>query len=127
MTINVPHYFIPMKSKYVSPVQTAIMQFLFPYYSTHARDEHYSPPIFQFWLFVLQKLQIFSLQLSSLRSRNKVALSAIHGANTKKSELNDSKYEYNILLCYHSLYNTIDDKLLGMGPSSRATGNNVVV
>jgi hypothetical protein len=45
----------------------------------------------------------------------------------KKSELNDSNYRYNIILCYNSLFNAIDDKLFGNGPSSRATGNNVLI
>jgi len=45
----------------------------------------------------------------------------------KKSELNDADYQYNLILCYHSFFNTIDDKLFGNGPSARATGNNVVI
>lgn len=34
-------------------------------------------------------------------------------ALAKKSELNDSNYKYDILLCFNSLFNKIDDKLLG--------------
>lgn len=45
----------------------------------------------------------------------------------KKSELYDSKYNYNIILCNNSFYNKIDDKLLGAGPTARATINNVVI
>lgn len=45
----------------------------------------------------------------------------------RESELNDPNYKYDILLSYKSLFNTIDDKLLGFGPSARATGNNVTV
>ena len=45
----------------------------------------------------------------------------------KKSELYDSKYNYNIILCNNSFYNKIDDKLLGAGPTARATLNNVVI
>jgi hypothetical protein len=45
----------------------------------------------------------------------------------KKSELYDSTYRYNIILCYNTLYNKIDDKLLGYGPTARTTLNNVVI
>ena len=45
----------------------------------------------------------------------------------EKSELYDTNYKYNIILCYNSLYNKIDDKLLGNGPSARTTLNNIVV
>src|SRR5258705_5224269 len=38
----------------------------------------------------------------------------------QKSELYDSSYKYNIILCYNSFYNKIDDKLLGRGPTARA-------
>lgn len=44
-----------------------------------------------------------------------------------KSELEDSSYMYDIFLSYNSLYNSIDDKLLGKGPSARALDNNVVI
>ena len=45
----------------------------------------------------------------------------------QKSELYDPTYKYNIMLCYNSFYNKIDDKLLGTGPSARATLNNVII
>ncbi len=44
-----------------------------------------------------------------------------------KSELYDSNYKYNIILCNNSFYNKIDDKLLGVGRTARATLNNVIV
>lgn len=45
----------------------------------------------------------------------------------KRSELFDSNYSYNIILCNKSFYNKIDDKLLGIGRTARATLNNVVI
>jgi hypothetical protein len=45
----------------------------------------------------------------------------------ERSELYDPAYRYNIILCYNSFYNKIDDKLLAKGPSARTTLNNVVV
>ena len=48
-------------------------------------------------------------------------------ALVEKSELYDPGYRYNILLCYKSFYNKIDDKLLGNGPTARTTLNNIVV
>src|SRR5215831_3407721 len=39
----------------------------------------------------------------------------------EKSELYDSDYKYNIILCYNTIYNKIDDTLLGYGPAARAT------
>ncbi len=45
----------------------------------------------------------------------------------KKSEINDSNYKYNIILCHNSFFNTIDDKLLGNGRTARATLNNVII
>ncbi|MEP6949822.1 MAG: hypothetical protein ABI863_11130 [Ginsengibacter sp.] len=45
----------------------------------------------------------------------------------RKSELYDSKYKYNIILCNNSFYNKIDDKLLGTEPTARATLNNVII
>lgn len=45
----------------------------------------------------------------------------------KESELNDPNYKYDIFLCYNSLFNKIDDKLLGIGPSARVTDNNITV
>jgi hypothetical protein len=45
----------------------------------------------------------------------------------QKSELYDSSYKYNIILCHNSFYNKIDDRLLGIGPAARATLNNVII
>jgi hypothetical protein len=45
----------------------------------------------------------------------------------QKSELYDSSYEYNIILCHNSFYNKIDDKLLGIGPAARVRLHNVIV
>lgn len=45
----------------------------------------------------------------------------------QKSELYNSKYKYNIILCNNSFYNKLDDKLLGTGPAARATLNNVII
>ncbi len=45
----------------------------------------------------------------------------------QKSELYDSTYKYNIILCNNSVYNKIDDQLLGEGPTARVTMNNVII
>jgi hypothetical protein len=45
----------------------------------------------------------------------------------QKSELHDPNYTYDIFLCYKSFFNTIDDKLIGFGPSARATDDNVII
>ncbi len=45
----------------------------------------------------------------------------------QKSELYDSSYKYNIILCHNSFFNKIDDKLLGNGRTARATLNNVII
>jgi len=45
----------------------------------------------------------------------------------EKSELYKSNYKYNIILCYNTLYNKIDDKLLGDGPTARTTLSNIIV
>jgi hypothetical protein len=45
----------------------------------------------------------------------------------QKSELYDSSYKYNIMLCHNSFYNKIDDRLLGIGPAARARLNNVII
>ena len=45
----------------------------------------------------------------------------------QKSELYDSGYKYNIILCHNTFYNKIDDRLLGIGPAARARLNNVVI
>jgi hypothetical protein len=51
-----------------------------------------------------------------------------HAINlVQKSELYDSIYKYNIILCYNSFYNKIDDKLSGIGRSARAALNNVII
>src|SRR4026209_476685 len=44
----------------------------------------------------------------------------------QKSELYDSSYKYNIILCHNSFYNKIDD-ILGIGPAARGRPNNVIV
>lgn len=44
-----------------------------------------------------------------------------------QSELNDTAYLYDIFLSYNSLYNTIDDKLLGKESSARAIDNNLII
>lgn len=45
----------------------------------------------------------------------------------EKSELYDPGYNYNIILCHNSLYNKIDDKLMGFGPAARARLHNVII
>lgn len=45
----------------------------------------------------------------------------------KKSELYDPGYKYNIILCYNSFYNKIDNKILGTGPAARARLHNVII
>src|SRR5215831_16344380 len=45
----------------------------------------------------------------------------------QKSELYDSNYKFNIILCYNSFYNRIDDKLLGEGRIATARLNNVLI
>jgi hypothetical protein len=45
----------------------------------------------------------------------------------QNSELYDSSYKYNIILCQNSFYNKIDDKLLGIGPAARARLHNVII
>jgi hypothetical protein len=45
----------------------------------------------------------------------------------KRSELYDPTYQYDIFLSHNTVYNEIDDKVLGLGPSARATDNNVVI
>lgn len=45
----------------------------------------------------------------------------------QKSELYDSGYKYNIILCHNTFYNRIDDWVLGIGPAARARFNNVVI
>jgi hypothetical protein len=45
----------------------------------------------------------------------------------KKSEINDSYYKYNIIICYNSFYNKLDDKLFGEGPAARSRLNDVII
>jgi hypothetical protein len=45
----------------------------------------------------------------------------------KKSEINDSDYKYNIIVCYHSFYNKLDDKLFGEGPAARSRLNDLII
>ena len=45
----------------------------------------------------------------------------------KKSELYDPAYRWDVFFSYNSVYNQIDDKILGHGPSARAVDNNIVV
>jgi hypothetical protein len=45
----------------------------------------------------------------------------------KKSEIYDSNYKYNIILCYNSFYNKLDDKLFGEGPTARSRLNDVII
>jgi hypothetical protein len=45
----------------------------------------------------------------------------------KKSEIDDPNYKYNIILSYNSLFNKIDDKLLGTGPAARSRENNIII
>ena len=45
----------------------------------------------------------------------------------EKSEINDPNYKFDILLAYNSLFNKLDDKLLGYGPTARGTDNNVTI
>lgn len=44
----------------------------------------------------------------------------------QKSELYDSSYKYNIILCHNSFYNKIDD-ILGIGLVARARLNNLII
>ncbi len=45
----------------------------------------------------------------------------------KKSEINDSNYKYNIILCYQSIYNKLDNKLFGEGPAARSRLNDLII
>jgi hypothetical protein len=45
----------------------------------------------------------------------------------EKSELYDSNYKYNIILCHNTLYNKIDDILAGAGPAATPRGNNILI
>lgn len=48
-------------------------------------------------------------------------------ALVEKSEINDPDYKFDIFLAYNSLFNKLDDKLLGYGPTARGTDNNVTI
>lgn len=45
----------------------------------------------------------------------------------KRSEIYDSNYRYNIILCYNSFYNKLDSKLFGEGPTARSRLNDVII
>jgi hypothetical protein len=45
----------------------------------------------------------------------------------EKSELYDSNYKYNIVLCYNTLYNKIDDMLAGTGAAATPRGKNILI
>jgi hypothetical protein len=45
----------------------------------------------------------------------------------RKSELYDSSYQYNIILCYNTFYNKIDNKIFGTGPAARSRFHNVII
>ena len=45
----------------------------------------------------------------------------------RRSELYDPNYSYNIILCNNSFYNKIDDELLGVGRTARATLKNIII
>lgn len=44
-----------------------------------------------------------------------------------KSEINDFNYKYNIVLCFNTFYNILDDKLFGEGPAARSRINDVII
>lgn len=44
-----------------------------------------------------------------------------------KSELYDPDYRFDIFLAHHTYFNKLDDKVLGYGPSARATDNNIII
>lgn len=45
----------------------------------------------------------------------------------KSSELYDKTYTFDIFLSYNSFFNKFDDRVLGHGPSARATDNNIII
>lgn len=51
--------------------------------------------------------------------------SALH--LVQKSELYQRDYTFDVFLCHNTLFNKIDDRLLGYGPSARATDNNITI
>ena len=44
-----------------------------------------------------------------------------------RSELYNSGYTYNIILCHNTIYNKIDDRFLGFGPAARQRLRNVII
>jgi hypothetical protein len=65
-------------------------------------------------------------------SNNKIDLRIKHVLDNasvvvRKSELYDPAFKYNIILCNNSLYNKIDNKILGTGPAARARLHNVII
>jgi hypothetical protein len=44
-----------------------------------------------------------------------------------KAEINDPNYRYDIFLSFNTLFDKIDDRVLGPGPAARATDNNITV
>jgi hypothetical protein len=48
-------------------------------------------------------------------------------AIVRKSELYDASYKYNIILCYNTFYNKIDNKVFGTGPAARTRLHNVII
>lgn len=45
----------------------------------------------------------------------------------EKSELYDQDYTFDIFFSYNSSFNNVDDRILGHGPSARATDNNITI
>ncbi|HEU5292332.1 MAG TPA: hypothetical protein VFU05_16910 [Cyclobacteriaceae bacterium] len=45
----------------------------------------------------------------------------------RDSELYDKSYHFDIFLSYNSSFNKLDDRILGYGPSARATDNNITI
>lgn len=45
----------------------------------------------------------------------------------EESELSNPNYKFDIFLCHNTLFNQIDNKVLGFGPSARATDNNITI
>lgn len=45
----------------------------------------------------------------------------------QKSELYDADYKVDIFFAYHLFLSTVDDKVLGNGPTVRAIDNNLVI
>src|SRR5689334_2079750 len=45
----------------------------------------------------------------------------------QRSEMYDSSYKYDIILCYNTFYNKIDNKIFGTGPAARSRLHNVII